>query len=792
MRLVAIPFALAVLIVGTASATLEQSDFDIVAFKWNTGESVSDTAFGVHASPSPVLDGAVNFMLRDRTLPFYLDQGPDGGGTVLFGLADEAAWTPTNGDGRDLSTQFDTVGNRVYASVDGTGAMQLLLAKDLTAPIVLDSTSVTLDPDTPFLLRRRGGLVEVYYGDDLVMEGSIAQTRDGVDPATIGDDLVISVLAGPTQTGTATLNNLAHDPMVEIADPPRVLRRHAPVGIDQYIATGIDVVLAGEVSLLALPLVNQGAAPATGIYAHLVPESGSGLVINGPATASYGTLPPGAGATHLFTLDATAATPGVYTLTAEVTGGVTASIDTAVAVWGASATLNDASTGDADVVLTTPFGTRTSSHLAPEVVVDPALPYWFDDHSLEETVVLAEPFYGVHWGDAWFADPVYQGPAFVTADTVTLQVSVKFRSGTAFPGCRVEVWADGALLSTKTSDSSGNASFTGLPPGFLKVYVWPPDHLRSTYKNPDSKGDFYEPGSYTLTSKFPDLPSTVRSKPPANAQGQAGGQGAGKPKGTAKSKHRTTGRSVGNALGAGLVTGLVDAAGAFGSPLGAWVLSSLGTVAASTVAAAKTDPVDQDVFYFGEEQTPTASPDELTLQESLVMTSTTAPAAAWAEPVMATTSYTFTRVTDADTYVYNGGETVTLSRYLPLTMAVEKASVGERVIRVTVQKPDLTLLPGPDALVMAYLYDADGSLITELVLNDDGQGDDAAALDAVYTGRASTAGVEATDTTIVAATWSGFSQTTVPSYLGFASDALLHDGFESGATNRWSLAVGAP
>jgi len=795
-------FSSVLLVVSPALATLRQSDFDVVALKWDSGETVVDTPFGVFASPAPVLDSAVNLMMRDRTIPFYLTEGPIGSGIVLFGLIDENNWTPADFDGRDLSTQSETIGNRVYASLDGAGNMELLLAKDFSPHIVLDTTTVTIDTDKAFVFLETGLGFVVYYGDDPVLEGFLPETTSGIDPATIGDDFVISVLSGSSETGTATLNDLARNPTLNIAGYPRVLSPHGPDGVDQYFPSGYDVLLQGEVLKIAVPIQNIGSGDAINITAQIVPAPGSGLFVSGPDTANYGTLAPGAGTARMFLLDTNAATIGSHEITIEITGGLTTSLVTSVAVWGRQVNILDLDAGEATFEFGTTFATHAGSLTIPEIIDGPAEPYRFDLQLADHTVTHAEPSFGVHWGDGYSEDPIFLGPRSTKAgDDVNLTIGVRHRSGAAMPGSLIEVYSNGQRVAMGYVNASGSITFNGLPDGALTVYAWPPHRLRDLFKNPMQRSRFYEPGTYSQFFKFPNLPSGYAPRPPGNAQGQNGGQGAGNPTNTCPNCNgkNKTGRSVGWGIGGGLAALALDAAGlvagAAGGPAApalAWFLSSLGSAGAGTLAGASMDPIDQDVFYFAQEQTPPNNPDELTLSERVEMTVAHDPIQAWEGPVTITTNYTYTRVTDQDTYTYNGGEVLVHERYLPLTLDTEVPTAGELVVRVDVQLPDLSPLPGPEALVLASLYNGAGDLIQQLVLNDDGQGDDTTATDGAYSGRATGPGVGGTKTVIVVASRSGFFQESVPPWLGFVSNQLFGDGFETGDTSRWSSTVGGP
>ena len=194
-------------------AQLTQNDFDVVAFKWDTGETATNTPNGVLATPEPVLDGAVNLMIFSGTIPLYLD-GPNNGGLVAFGFVDRTAWTPVNGDSYDLEDQFADVGDRVYALVTSGGGVELISEANFTSGVVVASTTVTLDPTKKWelVIDPVVDVATLTFGGSIVVQGnpfdgsSSAATR-----ANISNDFVISVLCGgiDEDTGFATLNDMA-------------------------------------------------------------------------------------------------------------------------------------------------------------------------------------------------------------------------------------------------------------------------------------------------------------------------------------------------------------------------------------------------------------------------------------------------------------------------------------------------------------------------------------------------------------------------------------------------------
>ena len=116
-------------VVPTADATLSLADFDVVAFSAHNGGIAIETADGIRATLEPILDGAVNFMLRDASLLLFVTDGPNNHGRVKFGFVDDAVWTPMDGDLAELGNlSVNALGDRVYVEVVASGNVDLFSA----------------------------------------------------------------------------------------------------------------------------------------------------------------------------------------------------------------------------------------------------------------------------------------------------------------------------------------------------------------------------------------------------------------------------------------------------------------------------------------------------------------------------------------------------------------------------------------------------------------------------------------------------------------------------------------
>lgn len=207
----AVFFTMIVGSVGVVDAQLAQSDFDAVAFKWDTGETATDTPDGILAAPEPVLEGAVNLMVFGGSIPLYMD-GPYDFGSAAFGFADRTAWTPADGDGYDIHDEFADVGDRVYALVTSGGFVQLISQANFASGVIVGSTTVALDPNKEWelVIDPVVDIATLSYGGSSIVQGNPFVGSPAASRANISSDFVISVICGgfDEDTGYATLNDM--------------------------------------------------------------------------------------------------------------------------------------------------------------------------------------------------------------------------------------------------------------------------------------------------------------------------------------------------------------------------------------------------------------------------------------------------------------------------------------------------------------------------------------------------------------------------------------------------------
>jgi uncharacterized repeat protein (TIGR01451 family) len=254
---------------GTAPtpAALRLRDWDYVALKWNTGELVADSQLGVLGSPMGTLDGAVNLMLTNRARALFLAQGPSGDGVVAFGFLNKTNWIPVTRDGNDLPT---VVGDRVFATVDGMGNVQLISAAPFSAGIVLATNHVTLSPNQPFRLAIDPvqDLVRLYYGGQVVAQGNPFTGADEATRAAVGNDFAVSILGGTADLAYAILNDRPLKSLV-------VITALQPLGANQLRITFQDAGSgATNYSLLSAPTPTGPWTPVAGVN---ITSSGGGV-----------------------------------------------------------------------------------------------------------------------------------------------------------------------------------------------------------------------------------------------------------------------------------------------------------------------------------------------------------------------------------------------------------------------------------------------------------------------------------------------------------------------------------
>ena len=150
------------------------------------------------------------------------------------------------------------------------------------------------------------------------------------------------------------------------------------------------------------------------------------------------------------------------------------------------------------------------------------------------------------------------------------------------------------------------------------------------------------------------------------------------------------------------------------------------------------DPENTDLFFVGQLNTPPLGSNEFTVEESVEATVVVDPPLSFSVPSMVTTSFTYTRITDARSYTYSGTETLQFKRFLPLTLQVSKLSSGsgdDLLITAAPRTAGGDRLQSPDVLVKAWLLSGSGKhAVGEILLRDDGQAPDTDLGNGVYSG----------------------------------------------------------
>lgn len=174
------------------SFAIALSDFDTVAFKWNTGESVHDSDIGVIGTPAPVSEGAINF-LSGSPFPIFVTSDLGSDGSFTFGIVNRDKWMPTDGDGKDLASSID-IGDRIYATLHYDGSIQLISAPDNGIGIPIASGTVELEFSKAFVIAVdiERNQASVQYGDEIILEGSPFVDSRTASPGMIADGFAIS------------------------------------------------------------------------------------------------------------------------------------------------------------------------------------------------------------------------------------------------------------------------------------------------------------------------------------------------------------------------------------------------------------------------------------------------------------------------------------------------------------------------------------------------------------------------------------------------------------------------
>ena len=474
---------------------------------------------------------------------------------------------------------------------------------------------------------------------------------------------------------------------------------------------------------------NIAPTTAVGVMATLTPPPGSGIaVLNNPV--SLGDVASGVETNATFHIETTGAPVALHELELSFTSSLGAEVDPLwIPIWDEELLSFDPVTGHVDAAVVTPLSSDTISFVAPELFDVDGNPASFDLQSLNQDRVFSEPFFGVHWGEAGVEDPVVVVPVAPTEQTgnFNLHGVVKTKSGAPIAGVTLKLVGTINPAVSTTSDANGQYWFMNVPKGSYRFHVDPPAILRRfyapTWKNPFQFGS----STYTNSVTYPDIP------PSAGTASTTSNTGGPTPPPTSSGGGKTK-KSVigGGAVGVG--TAAIDLA----AGLKTWGLTLLSLGGAALIGggtAVAADPVETDIFYAAEEMTPPLSPMELTLTESVTMGFTIALPPPGSSNIMVSSTWDFTRTTDAAVYTASGAETIEAPILLQLVdpSAVLSADGASVVVSTGALAPNGVALSGGEALVTTYLGrfdDLTGLGMT--VLHDDGQAPDGAASDGVY------------------------------------------------------------
>jgi hypothetical protein len=488
-----------------------------------------------------------------------------------------------------------------------------------------------------------------------------------------------------------------------------------------------------ESVVLVIYLKNKGASAVSGVTATLSDGGAPGLQVATPSV-SYGQLSPGV-STPGFFLVSTAGTPvAEYELTLTINHSLATETESVfLPVWGIEFFSLDIPSGQVSGQVRTPFSTDVISFTAPEIFDAQGNPSYFDLQGLSQQVFLNVPYNGIHWGDAieeamtsnlvalpWRAtDGGTDGqPTEGNGGTAELHGTVKTKEGAPIPGARVSVTCPPNGTKTGTSDANGQYWIEGIPAGPCTRHVDPPAVLRNRYRASWSKPFTFEGGTrYTDGWTYPD-------PPPGSGPGSSGGVGGGSGSKSAK---------AGGLVGAGTaILNLLAAPETVGGTL--LSLAGAGLIGGGTAVGA--DPAESDIFIAGEAATPPASTDETTFTETVSMTFNLDQPPVGGLPFQITSTFDYNRFTDANTYNWQGGETLNIPvQLLVAGTATYDAGLGGVVATASVSRTNGTTLKGGDPTVVAYLANmqAFSPPLGLALLADDGKGQDAVANDGVFT-----------------------------------------------------------
>lgn len=750
--------SLGMLLATSASAApiLAQADLDRVAFKHDTGETATDTPFGIRSVPSPVHGGAVNLMKRNDVFPLYLTNPPAGGGIVAFGFVDSTIWTPANSDGNDLTTTHNPIGDRIYATISASGELDIVSAANGTAGVIVASAALALDPEKAFHLTLDSDFdwLSVYYGDEVVAAGDPFVGGNAATRANLGTDFVVSVLAGPQDNGAATVNRLARAPQLAVHEFPRVMADHfehafqPPGGMSR----SADFLRGTEGAALAITLTNIGSATAQDLEATLMLPDGVGITADGDETADYGDLAPGASTTRRFFIRTSSTPAGAYPVKLDITGGINQVLETWVTVWEVDIDIADGSAIEAEVTATTPFNTNEMAIFTTEILDSQGLPAYFDTRRVVHRVRHTVPFPGVHPGDVVPPTPVITPTSSRSTPANKGGIGIigggvrKVSPGSNLPATGAVVTLtslDNGSTRTRTLSATdgGSYDFQNVPYGAYTLTMRPPPSARfsrvSTSAPFELGQNFLTMSPWEIICPPPDS-SSAPAAPPGNSQGQTGAPTQTPTPPQRKPPKFNAARALSMTSGglAGAAIAAVDAFLApktFGASLASLAAAGLGGAGVNLAV----DPQDQDLFYIGAANTVPLDPTEVTLEETVDVAIDYPVTPSFVAPHTMTTTYSYTRVTDQRSYTFSGGETLVFDHVVPLSAATTTSIAnGQLRILVTAETSTSTGAPlvAPETLVQVSAVDSDLAFLGENLLQDDGQGLDATASDGTYTG----------------------------------------------------------
>lgn len=753
------------------SIGLELKDFEAIARKWNTGEAATNSQQGIVATPAPVRNGGVNFLNHDYVFPLFIETPLPADGSIAFGLVNRTAWTPTDGDGKDLVTS-DDIGDRVYTRLNSDGTVVLISAPHLGSGTVIATNRIAPSSTSGFIfhLDERRNVATVYYGDKIVLEGIPFGGNGLANRTNIGKDFAISAgceCSSGTESIAYTFNHFPTGAHIKLARPPVVLAeetgRSRLTPDELFFPRGHAVLLSTQTADLAIYLENVGSEASGELTARLIPPTGSGLTTVGTDRASFGRIPGRTATFRTFRLRTENTPVGIHHLTLELQGALPQTVTVPIVVWKIEPQIIDLSAGKIQVAGESPLETYQVEIEAPEVRDFNVFPYkfYFDLKQIKARIVQRVPFYGVHRGDPFIGAPVFvaASPAVPLAKlserTVTLTVQIKDSNNNPIP--RIGVILDiqipgGGNYPAEARADNGSVTFEELPPGHYRIRIVALSD-GSLLKDGEKDLGFLEPGRYTIQVCYPATPPAASNgpgpeTPTANAQGNSGTP-AGAPAPSvpvpvsappppaptpAAPPEIVIPPQTGRSIGVGVMTAVgleaADLAGLIvagpsgpGAVFAALCLSGLAAELGGGAAGWAADPANQDLVFVARENTRPVDEDERTLEESLVVNVGIAPPLSTTAASVISSQFQYTRTTDRRTYSFSGSENITDKSSLFLDVVSTRTNLAAGApfeVIAKVSTLDGSALRAADVLIKGFLVDSSGSLGTAL-FGDDGQ-----------------------------------------------------------------------